>query len=183
MLIMVFVLMCVVWAIFSLGMRFRRQGQRRSISDAIQVNTTLSIVFGSLFLFFELLATFVSYANQYDDATELIKFDKMEKIYGEKAEKLTAEFAKYLGEAYPNLEKEVFKAISPNNINIYLVKYPELKSSQTILALTTSINELQSRVYDMQLKRAAIEKDMTYRPINPWLLNFMLPKASEIKLN
>jgi len=115
------------------------------------------------------------YTNQLNDFENLKKFNELETIYQNKADDLTSQFAKYLYEAYPDYEKEIFQNISPEKVDFYLVKYPELKSSETILALTSKINGLQSDYYQQKINKAEFKKDVRFRKKNPWGIGRLIP--------
>jgi len=117
-----------------------------------------------------LIATMVCSSNNTFNKEDLKKTQKYETILNDKANNLTTQFAKYLAELYPNLEKNIFKDISPKDVDIYLVKYPQLKSSDTIKKLVSEISKLQDAVYQQKLNEARIQRDIDYYHNNPWLL-------------
>lgn len=117
-----------------------------------------------------IIASLVSSATNTYNLEDLQKVKKYEQILTEKADVLTIQFTNYLAEIYPNLEKGIFDKISPQNISIYLVKYPELKSSETIRKLVDEISKLQDAVYEQKLKEAEIQRDINYYHKNPWIL-------------
>ena len=119
----------------------------------------------------------VAWSDQISDFENIKKFQKVEVIYRAKAEALTAEFAKHLADAYPNHEKNIYDKISPDKVSLYLAKYPELKASETLVALVGHINKLQSAVYDQQIKVEQALKDTRFRLRNPWFFRFMIPTS------
>ncbi len=121
------------------------------------------------------VATGVEYVSQVDDFENVKKFQKVELIYQDKAGVLTQEFAKYLAEKYPKHEKDIFNKISPDKVGLYLVKYPELRASDTMLALVSQINKLQSDVYDQRVKVEQALQQTRVRLRNPWLFTFFIP--------
>ena len=138
--------------------------------------------FFHLAVFFVLIAFVVSgleWSSQILDFEKIKMHQKVEAIYEAKADKLTTEFAKYLAEAYPEYEKDIYNQISPDKVNMYFVKYPELKTSVTLVELVKSINNLQSDVYDQRIKVEQIRKDIRFRLQNPWLFSFMIPRNSK----
>jgi len=118
-----------------------------------------------------------AWSGQISDFENIKKFQKVEVIYKTKAEALTAEFAKHLADAYPKHEKDIFDKISPDKVSLYLAKYPELKASETLVALVGHINKLQSAVYDQQIKVEQALKDTRFRLRNPWYFGFMIPAS------
>lgn len=120
-------------------------------------------------------------SEQLSDFEDLKKFDQLEVVYKEKAENLTAEFAKYLADMYPNHEKDIYNKIKPEKVDIYFAKYPELQSSRTLVALVGQIRELQNDRYQQAINRTKTLKEIRYRQINPWIFNSWVPKYVETK--
>lgn len=117
----------------------------------------------------------VEWALQISDFENIKKFQQIEAIYQAKAEVLTAEFVKHLAETYPEHEKDIYDKISPDKVYLYFVKYPELRASETLVALVDRINKLQSDVYEQQINVAELLKNTRFRPRNPWIFSFMVP--------
>ena len=117
-----------------------------------------------------IIASLVCTSKNAFNKEDLKKVQKCEQIYTEKANLLTMKFSNYLAEIYPNLEKSIFEKISPENVSVYFVKYPELKSSHTIEKLVDEISELQDSVYAQKIMSAEIQRDIDYYYNNPWLL-------------
>ncbi|MDA3840329.1 MAG: hypothetical protein PF572_04530 [Patescibacteria group bacterium] len=121
------------------------------------------------------ITTGIAYVSQVDDFEDVKKFQKVESIYQAKAKTLTAEFVKYLAQVYPEHEKNMYDNISPEKVDLYFVKYPEIRSSETLTTLVAQINKLQSDIYDQQIAVEQALKNTRSRLRNPWLLAFMLP--------
>jgi len=123
----------------------------------------------------------VNYSNQINDFLELRKFEQREIVYSKKAEMLTKQFASYLATAYPEHEREIFNSISPDGIDIYLAKYPELRSADTSIALVGEISKLQADRYDQQLQKINVLKRIRFRTIDPWSLPWLIPTLPEME--
>lgn len=124
----------------------------RDSEDAFLGNICAAIIFGFCFTFFgSLIPTLVAYTNNVNDTQDIFKYQRNEQTYIKRAENLTGQFKSYLAVQYPNYEKSIFKAISPGNVAAYLVKYPELRSSETIVALVNQIRDLNDAVYQQEL--------------------------------
>jgi len=121
------------------------------------------------------LVSGAGWAKQISDFEDIKKYKNIEVIYKNKAEALTAEFAKHLAESYPEHEKNIYEKISPDKVYLYFAKYPELKASETLVALVERINKLQTDVYDQQINVEFMLKNTRYRLRNPWLFTFMIP--------
>ncbi|NMC51944.1 hypothetical protein GYA54_04490 [Candidatus Kuenenbacteria bacterium] len=138
---------------------------------------TSGIIFFVVAAFLVVLGLFISLisnSNQRGDFEDLHMLKETQVIYQEKAEALTQQFAKYLAEQYPDQERFIFDKIDPDKVALYLVKYPEIKSSETLMALVVEIGKLQAQVYDQRIKRAQIKRDIRFRLVNPWRLNFLI---------
>ena len=118
-----------------------------------------------------------NYSKQISDGEELVKIGKFEDIYQKKADALTKQFAYYLVDIYPDHEKAIFENISPEGIDIYLVKYPELKASETIVHLVSEIKMLQNDYYSQQLAREEVIRVMSYRTKSPWIIQWFMPNV------
>ena len=128
-------------------------------------------------IIFGFVVSGAAWSEQISDFENIKKFQKVEVIYRAKAEALTAEFAKHLADAYPNHEKGIYDKISPDKVNLYLAKYPELRASETLVALVGHINKLQSAVYDQQIQVEQALKNTRFRLRNPWYFGFMIPSS------
>jgi hypothetical protein len=117
----------------------------------------------------------VNYYSQIDDIESVKRYTNVEKIYQEKADALTTQFASYLAEAYPKHEKDIFNQIKPEKIGLYMVKYPELQASATFVALVGQIGKLQSDKYEQRVKKEEALKDIRVRIRNPWVFTSWLP--------
>ena len=116
-----------------------------------------------------------AYNDQIGDVESLKTFEQKEAILSEKAVNLTTQFANYLADAYPQHEKDLFKDMSPEKVSIYMVKYPEIRSSETMVKLVEEIGKLQNDVYHQRLARTDAEQRIRVRLRNPWLIHFWLP--------
>lgn len=125
-----------------------------------------------------LLTTAVAYSDQISDSENITKFERLEKIYEVRADALSQQFATYLADIYPEHERNIFESIKPEGIDIYLVKYPDLRASETIIELITQIRSLQDDRYAQQIEREKVLKIMRFRKRNPWIFNFVIPEVN-----
>jgi len=130
-------------------------------------------------LFVLVVLTMSTCSDQLSDQEEIKRVSEVKIVYQERAESLTKSFSEYLSNQYPKYEKSIFEKIKPSNIDLYLVKYPEIKSSETIIALVKQIRELQDEVYKQSVLKEETLKNMRYRTKNPWILNSFIPEISE----
>jgi len=115
------------------------------------------------------------WAAQIDDFENIKKYKRVEAIYQAKAGALTAEFTGHLAKTYPEHEKEIYDKISPDRVSMYFAKYPELRTSETLVALVEHINKLQADVYDQQINVEQALQRTRFRLRNPWFFTFMIP--------
>jgi len=114
------------------------------------------------------------HSNQIWMNVELTKIDSFEQTYQVRSDNLTKEFAHYLAQTYPDHEKD-FSKIEPGKVDVYLVKYPELQASKTIVELVNQIRSLQDDIYKQRLDRAEKVRDMQYNVRSPWVFQWMMP--------
>jgi len=118
------------------------------------------------------------HSNQIWMNVELTKIDSFEQTYQVRSDNLTKEFAHYLAQTYPDHEKDIFSKIEPGKVDVYLVKYPELQASKTIVELVNQIRSLQDDIYKQRLDRAEKVRDMQYNVRSPWVFQWMMPDIS-----
>lgn len=120
-----------------------------------------------------LIVTFISDLAYY--SSQLLRFEDVRKclkkidVYKKKQKELLAEFKLYLGEKYPDLEKQIFDNINKTESELHVVlKYPELKASKTLLKLADKINNLASKVYSIMDEIESICKWIRYYKDGKW---------------
>jgi len=141
-------------------------------------------IFGGFWAFFAIVAfvigAFYSMSQRSDqiyDIESVKMYTVNTAILEKKADELTAQFTKDLAEIYPQLEKDIFKSISPDKVGIYLAKYPELQSSKTVMALVENISKLQTDRYNQELAQQGTLRDIRFRLNNPWALSWLIPRT------
>ncbi len=145
-------------------------------SDTAAAGVVTFIVTG-IIVVLALITLMAGYIVQVNSIEDINRYKANEIVYEKKADDLTETFKLYLGQIYPDLEKSIFKDISPANADIYLVQYPELKSSNTIIELVTQIKKLRSAIYDQEIKINKSQKDINSRKRNPLYLTWLLPSS------
>lgn len=154
--------------------RYRWHLKRDNTTD-YNVGMKIFIIIAIIIFGISYIVTGIAYVMQVSDFEDIKKFQKVEKIYQVKAKKLTAEFAKYLAQMYPEHEKNIYEKIIPDKVDLYLIKYPELRTSETLLTLVAESNKLQCAIYDQQIAVEEFFKNTRLRLRNPWLVTSMLP--------
>lgn len=138
------------------------------------VRRGLSVVGTIVFTVFFLLANTFSYYHHLDNIESIERNKSVVTIYQSKADTLTKQFVKYLMN-YSDFEKDIYSKISPQDVDIYMVKYPELKSSTTVIALVDNIYKLQDDVYSTEIGTEDHRKQLRVRKRNPFILTSLLP--------
>jgi hypothetical protein len=123
--------------------------------------------------------TMFSYTFQIYDQQELIKIEECRVVYQQRADVLVKEFAGYLSVMYPEHERDIFNTISPKDVDVYFAKYPDLRSSETIVALVREISALRNAVYTQDILRAETLKNMRVRKVTPWNVRRFIPDIKE----
>ncbi|MFH1667393.1 MAG: hypothetical protein ABH884_00010 [Candidatus Komeilibacteria bacterium] len=144
--------------------------------------TVMLVCFGLFFLIIVLpIKVMYNHSEQYDDFTKIIKYREIKEIYQKKARDLTTEFASYLAERYPEIEKKIFESLSPDKIDFYIATYPQIKSSDTIMDLVKRIDQLQSDVYEQDKKIAEKKAEILYRKLSSWNIRSLIPSLEDLE--
>lgn len=117
--------------------------------------------------------------EQIDDIETIAQYKGQKVIYAKKRDELITQATLYLGEKYPEHEKELFKMISEKNnaavVNI-LAALPEIKSADTLKSLVETITKEHGNVYYQDIQIETLKKKIRIRSRNPWLLQSIIPK-------
>ena len=170
--IIVFVLLMVSIGILVYGVR---------TSDILEVTGIAGTVVLGLLCGVLILVTGIEYYAQIEAPFKFDQLNEQEQIYQNKADTVLEELKSYLASAYPKHEREIFENLSRNNANemidVYFVKYPELKANETFMSLARSTQEMRGKIYEVQLQKAKLKKDVRFRPHNPWILGWFIPEV------
>ena len=124
-----------------------------------------TIAFGAILF----IANFSTDSAQISDIEELRASQERIEIYQNKTTELTNAFEALLSEKYPEHETGIFDKISPDNIEIYLAKYPEIRSGETFINLTDKVLSLNDQLYEEKIYLSGLKQDIRYRLNNPWV--------------
>ena len=102
-----------------------------------------------------------AYDTKIGITSQLETFEQKEKILTEKSNS-TLELLKIEVERYYEYELEIFKDIRPDNVNILLIKYPELKTSGLVMGYMEQIVKLNNDIYDLRFNRTDYEAKLNY---------------------
>lgn len=157
------------------------------ILGAIVIGMLVAPYKSDMFFVFLLFSVITSIINLVSNACmyfeQVVRIEGIEEskareiIYKEKAVMLTDEFKIWLGEKYPDIERNIFKTLIPTNVSIVATSFPEIKSSEVIMDLVSRINELQSKIYSEKLMIEKYRKGIRIAKRNPWIIKKMIPIA------
>jgi hypothetical protein len=69
----------------------------------------------------------------------------------------------------------MFDKMTIKNVNMFIVKYPELKTIEALNLLIKNINTLKGSIYDQDFCIIQVKQRMYFRTIDPWVLNSWIP--------
>lgn len=122
-----------------------------------------------IYLIVAFIHDLVYYSNQLQRFELIRNYLKSINIFREKQKELLVDFKQYLGKEYPELEKQIFANINDSKSDIHVVlKYPELKSSKTLMKLADKINQLANKVYSLKAKMEDVCEDIRYYKNGKW---------------
>jgi hypothetical protein len=117
----------------------------------LQTTGIIIMLVSLVWLISSLISNFVYYSEQTNRFEQLHSSLNNLSRYKANHLKLIEDFKTYLGEKYPELEKELFKNIFSNSSDTnILLKYPEIKSSKTLMKLVDKINSEVSYLNSLQ---------------------------------
>lgn len=131
------------------------------------------IFLGGMLLLIGLFDNLWSYSNQKRLFENIRSEQQSMLIMEQRFIDLRSEFAKNLGEKYPELEKNIFEKMAPQDadqLKFYFVQYPELKSATTLNYLVEQIKSIADDWYNKQLLLQKLYAEARYRVVSPWLI-------------
>lgn len=143
------------------------------------VSRSISVVFAVIFFIVILIVNFISNTDQIKDYEELKAYQDKIEIYENKTENLTEVFQTLLAEKYPQHEKEIFSKISPDNIELYFVKYPEIKTMESFKELVIQIKSLNDVLYAEQIYQTTVSKRIRFRFVDPFIVNSIIKEVPD----
>jgi len=138
--------------------------------DAGKTFLYIGIAFGVISLFIN----FSNYSKQISSFEKARNVKKQIDILQTRYDDLYKSFTMHLSEEYPALEKEIFKELSLGSatpsLYILATKYPELKSSVTLMKLVDETKLIADDMYNKKLEAQGIYEKIRFRSNNPWIL-------------
>ena len=119
-------------------------------------------------------------SEQISDKQRVVQIERQMVITGEKASVLSEEFKRILVTEYQVHESEIFSMIAPRDMRVYLANYPELRLSETVIALVGQMNVLWGEYYERQIEREKVIVELRYRSRSPWVIQSIIPSAERM---
>lgn len=112
--------------------------------------------------------------EQKNDYNSLLMLNSNRAIVEQKYNAIGAELRTELSK-YAEYENMIFDKITPDAVDIYLVKYPELKSVESITLLAKELANLQAKIYDVDISYNQIVLKIKKRQENKFWYSIFTP--------
>ena len=137
-----------------------------------------------ILVFMSVISIFFARYSHYEDFVDYQQTEKNIEVYEERKSDLTTKFSDILSTQYIKQESKLFNQMSPEDMDILFVKYPEIKSNFTLMDLSNKILELNDKVYDQRIYLNKLVYQINVRYKKPFVFAFTLPDVPEnINLN
>ena len=112
---------------------------------------------------------------------EIVTIKKKIALSTVRYEQLKSYIETYLGEKYPQFEKEVVEKIGahPEELNILFQQFPDLKTSEAFENLIQRVSSLSAETYNLQLRLEEHYQEIRSLRSLPWVLGKIKPYTSE----
>lgn len=150
-------------------------------------------VFSIIFLCCDVLCVFFlffTHANAWNNEVSYLnaiqKYKKLLILKKQEFENSKVEWIKYLTIEYPNIEKDIFDKMSPdekNQLTSYYVKYPELSSGKMFTTLIGNISKMYNDIYELEKKITENEEDLKNSFYDKWTIFHSLLIKNYIETN
>ena len=139
----------------------------------------ISTVFFIFWIFTFLIENFTSNYSVRKNFMELRALQEQQTIWQNKSDNLTKQFQEVLVKAYPTYEKEIFNKMTPHDIQLLMIKYPEIKNVMASMDYVNRIDSLNSTIYRCQIQQTNTIRDIRYEYVNPFIITVWLPDVSK----
>ena len=151
---------------------------KNKIADcSYEISMFIAGGFIALWFCIVLVTNLVSFSEQRGLYVTLQKQAENKAIYENKMVNMTAQFKEVLVKAYPNYEKEIFGKMSPEDLQMLFVKYPELKASLTSINYVDKIDTLNADIYDQEIAMRKTVAQIRWNFITPWCITSWMPSV------
>ena len=134
-------------------------------SDNSKDTCFLAIVFFAFAFIFLLINVLAKYSSQLSDFAEILKIEKQINIYQKRSDNFSDIIRSEL-KKYPDYEKEIIDNITPN----ILLKFPDLKSNETMSKTVNDLLKIQDDVYKLKADLTETQRIIFFREISPWTI-------------
>ena len=132
--------------------------------DGLMFTTLLCIGIGGVGLVIFLVTT-LNYSRQINDFASVQALEEKVGLYEMKRDNLS-QIVRFELSKYPEFEKDVIENINP----AILLKFPELKSNQTMVETLQQLLKLENEVYTLREDLIDIQRTIYAREISPWVI-------------
>lgn len=106
--------------------------------------------------------------------------ENQKEIYVERADTLLSDMKNILIEEYPQYEKEIFGDMTPKDLQMLFIKYPDVKNALVSMNYTDKLQNLKDDIYSKEIEIERVKKEINFRYINPWIFGQLLPTKVDI---
>ena len=136
----------------------------------------ISVVFGVILLVFILIFNSIAYVNQINDITELNVIEARKEVYEKRAENISFKL-KSIVQEYVGHEEIIFERISPSEIQLYAVKYPEIKSDKLYSEYSETLTKLYDAIYRLEQNEISLGRNIERRKrYHLHVITFLIPR-------
>lgn len=120
--------------------------------------------------------------NQIEDIEKITEARNRKTIFERQRDELISHATLYLGEKFPEHERELFKLIAEKNsqavVNL-LSAFPEIKSADMLKDLVKNVQAQHGKVYYEERAIEELKRKIRIRKRNPYTLGCLIPTYEE----
>ncbi len=169
------ILIAIIPFLIWFGLAFYLEHKSRSTND-YEFSISLSASFTVILLIVLLISNLVGYYSHICNLEELNVIEDRIEVYENRLDRLENEVKSILVESYGQHEKELFDNMSPEGLSLFLVKYPELRASETFIDATNKLIGFNDKIYEQEIQRIELNRIINTRRRSPVVFRFILPK-------
>jgi len=113
--------------------------------------------------------------EQISDKTHYRVIDEKIELNQKRADDISNKLKIVLVENYGEHEREIFSNMGSDDLQLLLIKYPELRASKTFTTYADKMHELNDYVYKQKQEKIEIVRRMQYRVKNIFTFGFLYP--------
>lgn len=162
-------LVCGTW--FGIAAYLHNHPRSRDDYSGGMAAATFVFVIGLIILIGFNISLFI---NQVSDFTKADVIDEKIELLQTRSDNISNSLKEVLVDKYSEHETEIFSEMTGDDITILLVKYPELRASETFINYTDKLFKLENDVYNLKQEKINIVQRTSFRLRHP--LNIITPK-------